>query len=104
VRPYLPLPRHAAHCYNYSNAIEHVGTGRRHAYHCTSYGPLSTAPSSPLGAAPVNHYASTLEATPVRAQDAPRRCDWSKIRQDGHQLYGIVRHTATRVEIVRHAC
>jgi hypothetical protein len=93
-----------AYCYNYSNAIEHAGTGRRHACHCTSYGPLSTAPSSPLGAAPVNHYTSTLKVAPIRAQDAPRRCDWSKIRQGGHQLYGVVRHTATRVEIVRHAC
>jgi hypothetical protein len=27
-----------------------------------------------------NHYAATLEAAPVRAQDAPRRPDWSKIR------------------------
>jgi hypothetical protein len=72
--------------------------------HCTSYGPLSTSPSSPLGAAPVNHYASTLEATPVRVQDAPRRRDWSKIRRDGHKLYSTVRHTATRVGIVRHAC
>jgi hypothetical protein len=104
VRPSLPLPRHAAHCYNYSNAIEHAGMGCRHACHCTLYGPLSTAPSSPLEAAPVNHYASTLEASPVRAQDAQRRCDWSKIRQDGHQLYGTVRHTATHVEIVRHTC
>jgi hypothetical protein len=97
-------PWHAAHCYNYSNTIEHAGTGRRHACHCTSYGPPSTAPSSPLGASPVNHYASTLEAAPVQALDTPRRCDWSKIRQDDHQLYGVVRHTATRVEIVRHAC
>jgi hypothetical protein len=104
VRPSLPLPHHAAHGYNYSNAIEHAGTGCRHACHCAPYGPLSTAPSSPLEAAPVNHYASTLETAPVRAQDAPRRCDWSKIRQDGHQLYGTVRHTATRVGIVRHAC
>jgi hypothetical protein len=52
----------------------------------------------------LHHYASTLEAAPVRAQGAPRRCDWSKIRQDGHQLYDTVRHTATHVEIVRHAC
>jgi hypothetical protein len=102
--PSPPLLRHAAHCYNCSNTIEHTGTGRRHACHCTSYGPLSTAPSSPLEAAPVNHYASNLEAAPVLAQDAPRRRDWSKIRQDGHQLYGVVRHTATRRKIVRHAC
>jgi hypothetical protein len=68
------------------------------------YRPLSAAPSSPLEAAPVNHYASTLEATLVRAQDVPRRCDWSKIRQDGRQLYDTVRHTATRREIVWQAC
>jgi hypothetical protein len=47
------------------------GAGRRHACHCASYGPLPTAPSSPLGAASVNHYASTLEVAPVRAQDVP---------------------------------
>jgi hypothetical protein len=104
MRPSPPLLGHAAHCYNCSNTIEHVGTGRRHVCHCTSYGLLSTAPSSPLEAAPVNHYASTLEAAPVRAQDAPRRRGWSKIRQDGRQLYGTVRHTATRREIVRHYC
>jgi hypothetical protein len=27
-----------------------------------------------------NHYATTLEAAPVRAQDAPRRHDWDEIR------------------------
>jgi hypothetical protein len=104
VRPSPPLLRHAAHCYNHSNTIEHAGTGRRHTCHCSSYGPLSMAPSSPLEATPVNHYASTLEATPVRAQDAPRRRDWNQIRQDGHQLYGTVRHTATHIEIVQRAC
>jgi hypothetical protein len=104
VQPSLLLSRHVAHCYNYSNTIEHAGTGRRQAYHCTSYGPLSTAPSSPLKAAPVNHYASTLEAAPVRAQDAPRRRDRNKIRQENHQLYGTVRHTATCIEIVQRAC
>jgi hypothetical protein len=92
------------HCYNYSNAVEHAGTGRRHARCCTSYGASSTAPSSPLEGAPVDHYASTLEATPVQAQDAPQRHNRSKIRQDGRQLHDTVRHTATRSEIVRHAC
>jgi hypothetical protein len=100
----LPLPRHAVHCCNYSNAVEHAGTGRRHACHYTSYRPLSTAPSSLLEAAPVNHHASTLEVTPVRAQGAPQRCDWSKIRQDGRQLHDTVRHAVTRSEIVWHAC
>jgi hypothetical protein len=98
------LLRHAAHCYNCSDAIKHAGTGRRHACYCTSYGSLSTTPSSPPEDALVNHHASTLEVAPVQAQDTPRRRDWSKIRQDGRQLYGTVRHTATRVEIVRHAC
>jgi hypothetical protein len=98
------LLRHVAHCYNCSDVIEHAGTGRRHARYCTSYGSLSTAPSSPPEDAPVNHHASTLEVAPVQAQDTPRRRDWSKIRQDGRQLYGTVRHTATRVETMRHAC
>jgi hypothetical protein len=75
VRPSLPLLRHAVHCYNYSDAIEHAGTGRRHACYCTSYGTSSTAPSSLPKGAPVNHYASTLEVAPVQAQDAPRRHD-----------------------------
>jgi hypothetical protein len=104
VQPSPPLLHHAAHCYNCSDAIEHAGTGRRHACYCTSYGSLSIAPSSPPEDAPVNHHASTLEVAPVRAHDTPRRRDWSKIRQDGRQLYDTVRHTATRIETVRHAC
>jgi hypothetical protein len=104
VRPSPPLQRHAAHCYDGSDAIEHAGTGHRHACYCTSYESLSTTPSSPPEGAPVNHHASTLEVAPVQAQDTPRRRDWSRIRQDGHQLYDTVRHTATRIEIVRHVC
>jgi hypothetical protein len=104
VRPSPPLLRHAAHCCNCSDAVEHAGRGRRHTGHCTAYGTLSAAPSSPPADAPVNHYASTLEVAPVRAQDVPRRRDWSKIRQDGCQLHGTVRHAATRIKIVRHAC
>jgi hypothetical protein len=104
VRPSPPLLRHAAHCYNYSDAVEHAGTGRRHACYCTPYGSLSTAPSSPSGDAPVNHHASTLEVAPVQAQGTPRHHDWSKIRQDNRQLHGTVHHTITRSEIARHAC
>jgi hypothetical protein len=96
VRPSPPLQRHAVHCYNYSDAVGHTGTGRRHAYHYTSYGSPSAAPSSPHGDAPVNHYASTLETAPVQAQDTPRCRNWSKIRQDGRQLLGTVHHTSTR--------
>jgi hypothetical protein len=102
--PSPPLLRHSEHCYNYSDAIEHAGAGRRHTCYCTSYISSSTAPSSPPGDAPVNHHASTLEVAPVQAQGTPRRRDWSKIRQDNRQLHGTVRHTTTRSEIVRHAC
>jgi hypothetical protein len=104
LRPSPPLLHHAARCYNCSGAVEHAGTRRRHASHCTAYGTLSAAPSSPPEDAPVNHYASTLEAAPVQAQDTPRRHDWSKIRQDGRQLLSTIRHAATRSKIVRHAC
>jgi hypothetical protein len=104
VRPSPPLLRHAAHCYNCSDAIEHTEMGHCHACYCTSYGSLSTTPSSLPEDAPVNRHASTLEVAPVQAQDTPRRCDRSKICQDGHQLHGTVRHAATRREIVRHAC
>jgi hypothetical protein len=99
-----PLLRHAVHCYNYFNAVEYAGTGRRHACYCTSYGSSSTAPSSPPGDARVNNCASTLEVAPVQAQGAPRCRDWSKIRQDDRKLPGTVRHAITRSEIVWHAC
>jgi hypothetical protein len=104
VRPSSPLLRHAVHCCNYYDAVEHAGTGRRHACYCTPYGSSSTAPSSPPGDASVNHHASTLEVAPVQAQGTPRRHDWSKIHQDNRQFPGTVRHTITRSQIVRHAC
>jgi hypothetical protein len=83
-----------------------TGTGRRHASHCTSYGPQLTAPSSqPTGGGrAANLYATTLEVTPVWAQDSPRRPNRSEIRQDGRQLCGTARHAFTRRRIVRHAC
>jgi hypothetical protein len=48
-------------------------TGRRHASYCASYGLMSMAPSSPHmgGHRTGDPYATTLEATPGRAQDAP---------------------------------
>jgi hypothetical protein len=100
MRPSPPLLRHSEHCYNYSDAVEHAGAGRRHACYCTSYGLSSTAPSSPPGDAPVNHHASTLEVAPLQAQGTPQHRDWSKIRQDIRQLHSTVRHTTTRSEIV----
>jgi hypothetical protein len=51
-----------------------------------------------------NRYIAALEATPMRAQDAPRRLNGSGIRQDDRQLRSTVRHTSTRREIVWHAC
>jgi hypothetical protein len=86
--------------------LEHTGTGRRHARHCTSYGPPLTAPSSrPTGGGrTANLYTATLEAAPVRAQDTPRRTNRSEIHQDGRQLRGTARHASTRRRTVRHAC
>jgi hypothetical protein len=51
-----------------------------------------------------NRYTAALEAAPVRAQDAPRCLNKSRIRQDGRQLRSTVRHTSTRLEIVQRAC
>jgi hypothetical protein len=95
VRPPPCLWHHARHCCNNSGAVEHAGTGRRHACHCTPYGSPSTASSSPPEDATANHYAFTLETAPVQVRDAPRRQDRSKSRQDDRQLPGAARHTPT---------
>jgi hypothetical protein len=86
--------------------LDRMGTGPRHTRHCTSYGPPLTSPSSrPVsGGRTTSLCAATLEVAPVRAQDTPRRPNRTKIRQDGHQLCGTVRHASTRRRIVRHAC
>jgi hypothetical protein len=66
----------------------------------------STVPSNcppPHGGRSTNRYTVTLEAAPVQAQDASRRLNRSRIRQDGRQLRSTVRHTATRLEIVQRA-
>jgi hypothetical protein len=78
--------------------LKRTGTGRRHDRHCTSYGLSLTPPSSPPagGGRTANHYATTLEVAPVRAQDSPRHLNRSEIRQDGRQLRGAARHTSTR--------
>jgi hypothetical protein len=86
--------------------LRRTGTGHRHDRYCASYGPPST-PSSrrPAGGGRTsNFYATTLEATPVRAQDSPRHPNRSKIRRDGRQLHGTARHAFTRRRIVRHTC
>jgi hypothetical protein len=86
--------------------LECTGTGRRHDRHCAAYGPPVDGTLEPArgGGRTTNYYAATLEAAPVRAQDAPRRPDWSRIRQDGRQLRGTARHASTRRKIVWHAC
>jgi hypothetical protein len=102
-RPCSATPRTAA---TTPALLERTGAGRHHTCRCTSYGPPSTAPSS-LSAdddRTANHYATTLEAAPVRAQDAPRRHDWNEIRQDGRQLHNTAHHAFTRRRIVWHAC
>jgi hypothetical protein len=83
-----------------------TGTGRHHDHRCTSYGLSLTPPSSrPVDdGRTVNHYAITLEAAPVRAQDSPRRPGGSEIRQDNRQLCGAARHAFTHRRIVRRAC
>jgi hypothetical protein len=40
-------------------------------------------------------YATTLEAIPVWAQDAPRRPARSGIHQDNRLLHGTARHAST---------
>jgi hypothetical protein len=68
-------------------------------------GPVNgTLESVHYGGQSTNRYTVTLEAAPVRAQDAPRRLNRSRIHQDGHQLRGTASHTSTLREIVRHAC
>jgi hypothetical protein len=106
VRSSPPLPRHAEHCDEIPTLLECTGTRRRHDCHCAAYGPPvdNTLKSARGGGRTTNHYAATLEAAPVRAQDAPRRLDWSRIRQDGRQLHGTARHASTRRKIVQHAC
>jgi hypothetical protein len=64
---------HPGHCTTIPDAMEHAAIGHRHASHCTSYSLPSTAPSCrPAGGGLTSAlYATTLEAAPVRAQDAP---------------------------------
>jgi hypothetical protein len=106
VRPSPPLPHHAGHCDDIPDTVGRAGTRHRHDYHYAAYGPPvdDTLESARGGGRTTNHYATTLETAPVRAQNAPRRLDRSRIRQDGRQLHGTARHASTRRKIVRHAC
>jgi hypothetical protein len=105
VRPSPPLPHHAENCDGIPMLLECTGTRHRHDYHCAAYGPPvdDTLESARGGGRTTNHYATTLETTPVRAQDTPRCLDRSRIRQDSRQLHGTARHASTRRKIVWHA-
>jgi hypothetical protein len=102
-RPCSATPRTAA---TTPALLERAGAGRRPARRCTPYGSTvnGTLKSAHYSSQVANRCATTLEATPVRAQDAPRRLNRSGIRQDGRQLHNTARHTSTRRETVRHAC
>jgi hypothetical protein len=105
VRPSPPLLHHAGHCDNIPTLLRRAGTRRRHNYHCARTGPVSgTLESAHCGGQSTNRHTATLEAAPVRAQDAPRRLNRSGIRQDGRQLRSTARHTSMRRETIRHAC
>jgi hypothetical protein len=106
VRPSPPLPHHARRCGDIPMLLGHAGTRHHHNGHCATYELLvnGTLELARHGGQSTNRYASALEATPVRAQDAPRRLNGSGIRQDERRLCSTVCHTCTRRGIVRHAC
>jgi hypothetical protein len=106
VRPSPPLPHHAGRCGDIPAQLGRTGTRHRHNGHCATYGlPVNgTLELAHHGGRSTNYCAAALEAAPVQAQDAPRHLNGSRIRQNDRQLRGTVRHTATCIEIVRHAC
>jgi hypothetical protein len=106
VQPSPPLPRHAGHCGDIPALLGCAGTRHRHNGHCATYGlPVNgILELAHHGSQSTNRYAAALKAAPVRTQDAPRRLNRSRIRQDGRQLRGTVRHTRTHRGIVQHAC
>jgi hypothetical protein len=106
VRPSPSLQCHAGCCGDTPDAVGAHGGRTSPCRTLYLVRPPWTAPSSRPAdnGRTTNLYTTTLEATPVRAQDAPRRPEWNKIRQDGRQLRGTARHASTRRRIVRHAC
>jgi hypothetical protein len=103
---------HPRHCCTTSGTVTTSqccwgATRRRHDGHCATYAspPVNgTLESAHYGGRTTNRCATTLEAAHVRAQDAPRCLNRSRIHQDGRQLHGTARHAATRREIMWHAC
>jgi hypothetical protein len=83
-----------------------TGIGRHHNHRCTSYGLSLTPPSSRPAddGRTVNHYAITLEAAPVRAQDSPRRpagARFARTTVNSATLLAMPSHVG---KIVRHTC
>jgi hypothetical protein len=106
VRPSPSLPHHPGRCGDIATLLGCTGTRHRHNGHCVTYGlPVNgTLELAHHGGRLTNYCAVALEVAPVRAQDAPRRHNGSEIPQDGRQLRSTIRHSATRIEIVRRAC
>jgi hypothetical protein len=105
-RPSPPLPHHTGRCGDIPVLLGRTGTRHRHKAHCVTYGlPVNgTLELAHHIGRSTNHCATALEIAPLRAQDAPRRLNRSRIRQDGRHLHSSIRHTATRIEIVQRAC
>jgi hypothetical protein len=83
-----------------------TGIGRHHDHRCTSYGLSLTPPSSRPAddGRTVNHYAITLEAAPVRAQDSPRRpagARFARTTVNSATLLAMPSHVG---KIVRYTC
>jgi hypothetical protein len=106
VRPSPPLLHHARRCGDIPALLGRAETRHCHNGHCATYGlPANgTLELAPPRRRSTNYYAATLEAAPVRAQDAPRCLSGSGIRQDSHQFHRTVRHTIARIKIVLCAC
>jgi hypothetical protein len=106
VRPSPPLLLHAGHYGDIPTLLGRVQDKTSPQWPlCHVRAPVNgTLESAHYGGQSTNRYIATLEAAPVRAQDAPRCLNRSRILQDGRQLYGAARHTSTHRETVRHAC
>jgi hypothetical protein len=104
VRPSSPLLHHVGHCDDIPMLLGRNETSPRRPLRHLRPPVNGTLESAHYGGRTTNRCATTLEAAHVRAQDAPRCLNRSRIHQDGRQLHGTARHAATRREIMWHAC
>jgi hypothetical protein len=106
VRPSPPLQRHAGHYDDIPDAVGAHGDGTSP---CLTLclvripvdGTLESANGRRPDGQPLHRHPRSCS---VQAQDAPRRPNRSKIRQDRRQLRGTACHASTRRRIVRHTC